>query len=176
MDIRTRVSASLRNRSVVGTAVVSVIVVLILLLWPEPTTIPGVETTTAMNMNDNSIAMTEHEGHATMQSPDLHAGHQGFVSTRSSSLELLDASPHHARRTRAMPDLWHGPGPSTSESFSNRRRATPINHIASAARAHENRDGTCRTAVSASHNYVSLARSLMTKLAWPTLRPGYPDG
>ncbi len=64
MDFRTRVAELFRNRSVMGTIAVSVVVVLTLVLWPEPTTAPGVET------------MAGHEGHAAMQSPDLHAGHR----------------------------------------------------------------------------------------------------
>lgn len=82
MNANTRIPALLRNWTVVGTVSAIIIVLLVLVLWPEPSNPPGVE---AM------AADKGHEGHAAMQSPDPHADHRDALAPKA---EVWSCSMH----------------------------------------------------------------------------------
>jgi len=96
MNARSRLSALLSNRTAVGISATAIIVLLVLLVWPEPSSSPGVEHSPTMVMDDSAMPMDEHAGHGPMQSTDPHAAHKDPLAPKA---EVWSCSMHpHIKR------------------------------------------------------------------------------
>lgn len=116
MNAKKRTFAFFHRPFIFGAVTLSVVVLVVLLLWPESSNTPGDEATpatntdndsmpateddghAATNIDGDSMPMTEHEGHAAMQSPGPHAGHLDVLAPEE---EFWSCSMHpHIQRDK----------------------------------------------------------------------------